>query len=98
MRALLAARPRADPATLDAALATLESSDLRGQAPAMGMPALVVAGGRDALALAAAGAWLADAMPDAILATIDDAAHVPFLSHPRAFDTALRAFFDDHHD
>ncbi|HEV8502772.1 MAG TPA: pimeloyl-ACP methyl ester esterase BioH [Casimicrobiaceae bacterium] len=97
MRELLAARPPADRATLDATLAILQSSDLRDQAPAMGMPALVVAGGRDTLAPAAAGAWLADAMPDAILATIADAAHVPFLSHPRAFDAALRGFFDGHH-
>ncbi len=49
-------------------------------------------GGRDALTPAAAGAWLAATLPRATLCAIDDAAHVPFLSHAAAFDAAFDAF------
>ena len=43
---------------------------------------------------AAAGAWLAAALPNARLASIAGAAHVPFLSHPAAFAAALDGFLD----
>lgn len=94
MRVLLDARPRANAAAIDGALAILATADLRGAAATLAAPALVVSGGRDALAPAAAGAWLAAAMPDATLATIAEAAHVPFLSHPVEFSAALARFAD----
>jgi pimeloyl-[acyl-carrier protein] methyl ester esterase len=96
LRALMATRPPPDKAALDAALAVLLAADLRDAAKTLAMPALVVTGGRDTLAPPAAGAWLARAMPRATLAPIEAAAHVPFLSHPAAFDAALRAFDDAH--
>jgi pimeloyl-ACP methyl ester carboxylesterase len=43
---------------------------------------------------AAAGTWLAAALPDARLERIAGAAHVPFLSHRAAFDRALDPFLD----
>lgn len=96
MRKQLEARPPADPAALAGALAILESADLRDAAPALAMPALVVTGGRDTLTPAGAGAWLADAMPDARLAPITEAAHIPFLSHPAEFAVAVAPFLDAH--
>jgi len=96
MRAQLEARPQADPAALAGALAILESADLRDAAPTLAMPALVVTGGRDTLTPAGAGAWLADAMPDARLAPITEAAHIPFLSHPAEFTAAVAPFLDAH--
>jgi pimeloyl-[acyl-carrier protein] methyl ester esterase len=96
MRKQLETRPPADPAALAGALAILESADLRDAAPALAMPALVVTGGRDTLTPAGAGAWLADAMPDARLAPIAEAAHIPFLSHPAEFTAAVAPFLDAH--
>jgi pimeloyl-[acyl-carrier protein] methyl ester esterase len=94
MRAQLDARPRADAAALDQALVILKGADLRSAAPTLAMPALVIAGGRDTLVPAAAGAWLAATMPGATLAPIADAAHIPFLSHRPQFDAAITRFFD----
>jgi pimeloyl-[acyl-carrier protein] methyl ester esterase len=61
--------------------------------PAIAQPTLVVAGGRDTLTPAAAGAWLAAALPNARLVTIAGAGHIPFLSHPAEFADALDGFF-----
>ena len=94
LRALLGSRPPADPAALDAALTILEQADLRAGAPTLRVPTRVIAGGRDALAPAAASRFLAAAIPRATLAVIDAAAHVPFLSHPRAFEAALAPALD----
>lgn len=96
LRTQLDARPRADAGALDAALAILETADLRDAAAALAMPALVVTGDRDALTPAAAGVWLAAAMPRAQLAPIAGAAHVPFLSHQAEFDAVLTRFLDAH--
>jgi pimeloyl-ACP methyl ester carboxylesterase len=54
----------------------------------------VVAGGRDTLALPAAGEWLAATLAAARFALIAGAAHVPFLSHPDPFDRELVGFLD----
>ncbi len=85
MRHALFARGEPSRAALDAALTLLRSIDLRGELAAIGAPALVIAGGRDTLAPSAAGARLAQALPDARWMEIAGAAHVPFLSHRDAF-------------
>ncbi len=64
------------------------------EAGRVAQPALVVAGARDTLVPAPAGAWLAAAMPQGRFALIDGAAHVPFLSHPGEFVNALSGFLD----
>jgi pimeloyl-[acyl-carrier protein] methyl ester esterase len=76
------------------ALETILATDLRGEVGAIAQPTLVVSGDRDTLMPPAAGRWLADHLPDARFALIPGAAHVPFLSHPEAFDAAMDAFFD----
>jgi len=81
-------------ATLAAALALLATTDLRSALPDVRVPALVVGGDKDTLVPIKATCALAAALPHATHATIEGAAHAPFLSHPRPFIDALRAFID----
>ena len=87
---------RGDPPAqaLAATLRLLLDTDLRFALAAIGITARVVCGTRDTLAPAAAGQWLAGALPHADHRAIDGAAHVPFLSHPAAFADAVRGFLD----
>lgn len=94
MRHQLLARGAPDGAVLEESLAVLRSIDLRDRIAAIAQPALVVAGERDTLTPAAAGAWLADALPAGRLVTIPGAAHAPFLSHREAFTQAALGFLD----
>ncbi|MGH8849917.1 MAG: pimeloyl-ACP methyl ester esterase BioH [Casimicrobiaceae bacterium] len=94
VRGHLCARGEPSQRTLRAALDVLAATDLRPQVAAITQPALVIAGQRDTLVPAAAGAWLAAAMPAGRLAPIAGAAHAPFLSHPDAFFAALDGFCD----
>jgi pimeloyl-[acyl-carrier protein] methyl ester esterase len=94
MRAQLFARAIPSRQTLGAALDALAAIDLRTRLGAIGHPALVVVGERDTLVPAAAGRWLAAALPNGRVAPIAGAAHAPFLSHPEAFFAAAEAFCD----
>ena len=94
LRDLLLSRVEPPPDALADALALLASTDLRGRVHAIAAPTLVVSGERDLIAPAAAGAWLAAALPDARYVCIAGAAHAPFLSHRAAFDAALEPFLD----
>ena len=94
MRHELFARGEAAPAGLAHALDTLIDADLRARVPSLALPALVIAGTRDALAPAAASEWLVRALPDARYAPIAGAGHAPFLSHPDAFAAAVEGFLD----
>jgi pimeloyl-[acyl-carrier protein] methyl ester esterase len=94
LRAQLGARGTPTPQGLADALAALTAIDLRPRVGAIGQPALVVAGDRDTLVPAGAGAWLAATLPAARLASIPGAAHVPFLSHSEIFFAACEAFCD----
>src|SRR5262249_44742915 len=76
------------PQVMAGALDVLAGIDLRDDVPGIDVPALVISGDRDTLAPVEAGRWLAQALPDARFAPIAGAAHVAFLSHPRAFDAA----------
>ncbi len=94
LRRELFARGEPAPAALAAALAVLGATDLRAALPAIAQPALVVAGERDTLTPAAAGAALAAALPNARCVVIPGAGHVPFLSHPAEFARAVDGFLD----
>jgi len=94
MRHHLHARGDPSPGALRGALEVLASTDLRDEVRGIRTPALVIAGGRDTLAPAAAGEWLAHALPHATYVRIEGAAHAPFLSHRAAFDGALGGFLD----
>jgi pimeloyl-[acyl-carrier protein] methyl ester esterase len=57
-------------------------------------PVLIVHGERDQLVPSPAASWLSDALPNARLAVFPDAAHAPFLSHPREFAQILETFLN----
>lgn len=94
LRARLFERGEPDPQSLDCTMRMLIDTDLRTGVAQVRCPTRVVAGTGDALAPAAAGAWLADALPHADLRLIEGAAHVPFLSHATAFADAVQGFTD----
>lgn len=94
LRARLFERGAPSRATLNALLALLVETDLRAIVPKVRAPALVISGERDTLAPAAAGRWLASALPQARHVLLEGAAHAPFLSHPRAFERAVKDFLD----
>ena len=94
LRGELFARGEPSRRVLTEALAALAATDLRADVGRVAQPALVVAGNRDTLVPAAAGAWLAAAMGNARFAAIDGAAHAPFLSHPGEFGHAISGFLD----
>lgn len=96
LRGALFARGEPGAVNLRAALAMLRAIDLRDDATHVIAPALIVSGNRDTLTPAAAGAWLAAAMPAARQVLIDGAAHAPFLSHRQAFDAAVLPFLDEY--
>ena len=94
LRHHLHARGDPSPHALHETLDVLASTDLRGDVSRIGARTLVIAGARDTLVPAAAGEWLARALPAATYARIEGAAHAPFLSHREAFDRALDGFLD----
>jgi len=94
LRARLFERGEPSRDALAATLDCLLDTDLRARVREVDVPARVIAGTRDTLAPAAAGRWLADALPSGDRVDLDDAAHVPFLSHPVAFVAAVRGFLD----
>ena len=85
-------RPAPELPALQASLGWLRDTDLRGVAPRIAMPTLVVHGTRDALAPIATGHWLARTLPHAELVEIEDAAHLPFFTHRERFVAALEHF------
>ena len=94
LRHQLFARGAPTAAALDQSLELVRGIDLRTLATTIGAPTLVVAGDRDTLAPRAAGAWLAEALPNARFAEIPGAAHAPFLSHREAFLAIVAPFLD----
>lgn len=96
LRHALFARNAPSPASLASALRILVDADMRAAAPRIAAPALVVSGSRDALTPAAAGESLARAIPGARYASIEGAAHAPFLSHRDDFLAPVLAFLDEH--
>lgn len=94
LRRALFARGEPARAVLEACFDILAHTDLRAAGRAIAAPTLVVTGEHDALVPAAAGAWLARAMPAARHVDIAGAAHAPFLSHRAAFEAAVQGFLD----
>lgn len=89
LAALLFDRGTPSPASLAAGLALLEEADLRHEIASIDRPAIVIHGGRDALAPVEAGRWLARELPSARFVEIADAAHLPFVSHGHVVAEAL---------
>lgn len=92
LRALLFARGQPTDAVLKDGLAILLHADLRPLLGEIKQSTLVVHGEHDTLAPLAAGAWLADALPNARFHAVPGASHAPFLSHSADFTAALSDF------
>lgn len=91
LAALVAERETPSPQALEAALVLLRETDLRPEVPGISRPATVIHGGRDVLAPAQAGRWIARSLPGARLVEIGDAAHFPFASHAACVAQAIGA-------
>ena len=89
LRGELFARGNPSRAALQAALELLADTDLRPEVGAIRQATTVIAGARDVLTPAAAGEWLARALPHGAFRLIPGAAHAAFLSHPDAFVAAI---------
>lgn len=76
---------------LEQGLAWLRDMDLRADAPRIAQRAVVIHGARDALAPIAAGRWLAANLPHARAVELEDAAHLPFFTHPEPFVSSLES-------
>jgi len=71
---------------------TCHEFDVRGRLEAVSVPTLAVVGEHDKLTPRWYHENLVDAVPDAELATIEDAAHLAMLEQPRAFNAAVTEF------
>lgn len=79
-------------ATLKAGLSLLATLDMRQIAVSIQQPCLLLHGQLDSVMPVSASQWLVQAMPDAQLAILPQAAHAPFLSDPE-YCTAKMANF-----
>jgi pimeloyl-[acyl-carrier protein] methyl ester esterase len=95
LRQTVLAAPAADSTALAAGLAILHDSDLRPELPRLAQPTLVLHGALDTLTPAAAGVWLAEALPRAQHIEFARAAHAPHLSHGADVAAAIRQFSHD---
>jgi len=87
----LLARGAPDPSALDVGLEMLGATDLRADAGGITQPTVIFHGRRDALAPIEAGRWLGERVPRARLVELENAAHLPFLSHPGEFVAAMES-------
>jgi pimeloyl-ACP methyl ester carboxylesterase len=69
--------------------------DLRPQVSQITLPTLIVHGAKDRIVPVEAAGWLASQMPNSRLCIIEDAGHVPTLTHPREVADAINDAFPD---
>ncbi len=92
LRNLLLSRGEPRLEMLQAGLDLLRDVDLRNTLKEIKPPVLVMAGAQDGLTPLVASQYLASQLPNARLAVIEGAAHVPFLSHPDKFTEQMIDF------
>lgn len=85
-------RPLPSEKALQDTLNILLNTDLRDELSHINVPTLLLHGEHDKLAPIQAAAWLANALPNAKLHELKDAAHEPFLSHPQIFTDTIVEF------
>ncbi|OYR54873.1 alpha/beta fold hydrolase [Halorubrum halodurans] len=81
-------------ATTERDFRTCHRFDVRDRLEALTVPTLAVAGEHDALTPPRYHEFLADRIPDAEYAEIDDAAHLAMLERPAAFNAAIAGFLE----
>jgi pimeloyl-[acyl-carrier protein] methyl ester esterase len=95
LRNALFSRGEPDLAALQTGLEILRDCDLRAALPGIPQPTLVIAGVRDTLTPLPASEYMVSVMSAARLATIEGAAHAPFLSHSEIFVEQLKNFLHE---
>ncbi|MFJ7566124.1 alpha/beta fold hydrolase [Herminiimonas sp. NPDC097707] len=90
---ILSATALPSAATLTAGLSLLRDSDLRAGIADITQPVLLLHGARDPLMPVAAAQWLADALPQAQLEILPEAAHTPFLSDQQHCCASIASFY-----
>ena len=81
-----------DEDALKTGLDLLRDTDLRPRLASITAETLVITGKSDKLTPAEAGEWMAAEFPNARYASIDKAAHAPFISHTNEFMNELNNF------
>jgi pimeloyl-[acyl-carrier protein] methyl ester esterase len=92
----LESRPAANPTTLIQGLEILQEADLLIELSHLPMPIKVVLGGKDTLIPKSVGVKLQQLLPAIDLTIIDQAGHVPFLTHSDELKTSIANFLTDH--
>jgi pimeloyl-[acyl-carrier protein] methyl ester esterase len=92
LRQTFLAAPQAGSEVLASGLAMLHDTDLRRDLPQLNQPSLVIHGSQDTLTPAAAGAWLARALPHAQHIELAHAGHAPHLSHAETVAAEIGRF------
>lgn len=95
LRETVFARGDPEPGALQAGLAVLAGTDLRGVLHRLFQPALVYSGRRDRLTPPEAGRRMAGALPGGRFHMSPSAAHAPFLSHPAEFVGLVTEFLEE---
>ena len=95
LRQSLLAAPVARSEALSSGLTILRDTDLRAELTRLRQPTLVLQGALDALTPPAAGAWLAETLPNARHIEFVRAAHAPHLSHAEDVAAAIGRFAHD---
>ena len=85
---------RAGPRTVVRATLEVAADDVRGELGRVRAPTLVVCGERDALVPPSVGELVRGELPDAELAVVAGAAHVPMVERPDACAEALLGFLE----
>ena len=92
LREALGLRPLPNQQGLLGALDILRTGDLRADLHRLETPTLLIHGTHDKLASLSAAEWTAQALPNAQLLTLPNAAHEPFISHPELFASKITEF------
>jgi len=95
LRQTLLAAPVPSGEALAGGLAILRDTDLREELQHLTQPALVLHGALDTLTPPAAGAWLAETLPQVQHIELARAAHAPHLSHTEEVAAAVGRFAHD---
>jgi len=95
LRQTLLAAPVARSEALSGGLAILRDTDLRAELSRLAQPTLVLHGALDTLTPPAAGAWLAETLPNVQYIEFARAAHAPHLSHAEDVAAAIGRFAHD---
>ena len=73
---------------------TCDAFDIRDRVAGLTVPTLAVCGEHDPMTPPAFHEYLAAELPDCVFREIADAAHLPMLERPAAFDDTVRSFLD----